>query len=195
MSQLDMYLEKVAGLKKKHRTRKWLFKSKKSRGSQKTLLQLQQPYTDNINARTSAATNLVPTPQPLPPTQSKLVVIPWGGQTILLGTSVSLTHTCPIDNSLMILHSLTNKSVQIGSYQENNKLVAQTLCKSLKLVENCKYAEAKLEWIKGCSPFQVGPNGIFDLWGNKANMFTWYLIPLMKSCVTTNCSSLFCRLP
>ena len=95
----------------------------------------------------------------------------------------------------MILHSLTNQSVKIRSYLENNELAAQTLCKSLKLVENRKYAEAKLEWIKGCSSFQVGPNGIFDLWDNEENMFTRYLIPLMKPCVTTNCSSLFCPLP
>ena len=84
--------------------------------------------------------------QPPPPSQPKLMVIPWGGQTTLLGTSVSLTNTCPIDNSLMILHSLTNESVKIRSYLENNnELVAQTLSKCLKLVENRKYAEAKLE--------------------------------------------------
>ena len=43
----------------------------------------------------------------------------------------------------------------------------------------------------GC-PIKVGANGILDFWGNEETKFTQYLIPLMRSNVTSSCSSTSC---
>lgn len=173
-----MYLEKVAGLKKSIIQEMSFSRAKKVEAVKRHYYSCNNHMLTTSTQELRQPQTLFQPLQPPPPTQPKLMVIPWGGQTILLGTtSVSVTNTCPIDNSLMILHSLTDESVKIRSYVENNnELVAQTFCKSLRLVENPKYAEAKLEWIKECSSFQVSPNGIFDFWGNEENMFTRYLI-------------------
>ena len=109
------------------------------------------------------------------------------------GNALQLINTCPIDNCLMILHALTTESAKIRSYLDNNnELVCQILCKSLELVRRGEFAEAKLEWIKMGCPIKVGANGILDFWGNEETMFTQYLIPLMRSNVTSCCSSTSC---
>ena len=115
VSQLDMHLEKVAGSKKSIIQEKGFSKAKKVEAVKRHYYSCNNHILTTSTQELRQPQTLCQPLQPLPPTQPKLVVIPWGGQTILLGTSVSLTNTCPIDNSLMILHSLTNESVKIRS--------------------------------------------------------------------------------
>jgi hypothetical protein len=60
VSQLDLYLEKVAGFKKSIVQEKDLSKHK-SRGSQKSPLQLRKRFTDYSSTTTMPTTNVVPT--------------------------------------------------------------------------------------------------------------------------------------
>lgn len=128
-----------------------------------------------------------------PPPLPGLMIIPWVGHTVSNGNALQLINTCPIDNCLMILHALTTESAKIRSYLDNNNdLVCQILCRSLELIRRGEFAETKLEWIKMGCPIKVGANGILDFWGNEETKFTEYLIPLMRSNVTSSCSSTSC---
>lgn len=74
---------------------------------------------------------------------------------------------------------------------KNNELVCQILCRSLELIRRGDFSEAKMEWLKTGCPVQVG-NGILNFWGNEETMCTQFLIPLMRSNVTSSCSSTSC---
>ena len=135
----------------------------------------------------------VPPPAPpptTPPPPPGLMIIPWGGHTIYNGSALQLINTSAIDNCLMILYTLTTESAKIGSYLENNnEIVCQILCRTLELICGGGIPEAKVEWMKTGCPVQVGTNGILDFWGNEETMLKQYLIPLMRSNVTSSCSS------
>lgn len=207
VSQLDLYLEKVAGFPNKAFHAKGFTKSSKiyeikkhfysNQGTATQQPSLPHPVKTTQSSTPSALKTVSPPPpQPItppPPPPPGLMIIPWGGLTISNGNALQLINTCPIDNCLMILHALTTESAKIISYLDNNnELVCQILCKSLELVRRGEFAEAKLEWIKMGCPIKVGANGILDFWGNEETMFTQYLIPLMRSNVTSSCSSTSC---
>lgn len=201
MSQLDLYLEKVAGFQNKALHAKGFTKSSKIYEIKKHFYSnqgtaTQHPSSPHTVKRTtqspipSAQKTVPPMPPPPPP---GLMIIPWGGYTISNGSALRLINTCPIDNCLMILYALTTESAKIGSYlDKNNEIVCQILCRTLELIRRGEFAEAKLEWMKTGCPVQVGTNGILDFWGNEETMFTQYLIPLIRSNVTSSCSSKSC---
>ena len=121
------------------------------------------------------------------------MIIPWGGDTISNGSALQLINTCPIDNCLMIWYALTTESAKIDScLDNNNEIVCQILSRTLELIRRGEFAAAKLEWMRTGCPVQVGRNGVLDFWGNEETMFTQYLIPLMRSNVTSSCSSPSC---
>lgn len=183
VSQLDMYLQKCAGCSKVELQEKGYTKAKKVEAVKRHF------YTTKTKTSSSLPTNATNT-------NSNTVVIPWGGQTEIQDRTITLKNTCPIDNFLMIFHLLFNESSRIKTYFENcNDLVAQTLCRSLKLVGDDEFCEAKLEWLTLNPAVQPTSASVIDVWGNEENLFTQHLIPFMKSNVSTTCSSPFCPLP
>ena len=206
VSQLDLYLEKVAGFQNKALHAKGFTKSSKIYEIKKHFYSnqgtaTQHPSSPHTVKKTTqspipSAQKTVPPMPPPPPTTPPppgLMIIPWGGHTISNGSALRLINTCLIDNCLMILYALTTESAKIGSYlDKNNEIVCQILCRTLELIRRGEFAEAKLEWMKTGCPVQVGSNGILDFWGNEETMFTQYLIPLIRSNVTSSCSSTSC---
>ena len=147
VSQLDMYLQKLAGFTKAELQEKGFTKAKKAEAVKKHF------YT-TTQKKTSPSTPSPPQPPPPPSssppsppshTHPNTTVIPWGGQTMLQGRTVTLINTCPIDNSLKIFHLLFNESPRIKAYFNNSsEQVAQTLCRSLPLVGDGEFLRQNL---------------------------------------------------
>ena len=199
VSQLDLNLEKVAGFPNKALHAKGFTKSSKIYEIKKHFYSNQGTATQQPSLPHPVKTTQSPTPSSQrtvflpPPPPPGLMIILWVGHTVSNGNALQLINTCPTDNCLMILHALTTESAKIRSYSDNNNdLVCQILCRSLELIRRGEFAETKLEWIKMGCPIKVGANGILDFWGNEETKFTQYLIPLMRSNVTSSCSSTSC---
>jgi len=97
----------------------------------------------------------------------------------------------------MIFYVLFNESPRIKAYFNNSsEQVAQTLCRSLQLVGDGEFCEAKLEWLTLNNPtIQQTSASVIDVWGNEENLFTQHLIMFMRSNVSSACNSPFCPLP
>ena len=118
-SQLDLYLEKVAGFPNKALHAKGFTKSSKiyeiknnfysNQGTATQQPSLPHPVKTTQSPTPSAQKTVSPPPPPTTPPPPGVMIIPWGGLTISNGNALQLINTCPIDNCLMILHALTTE--------------------------------------------------------------------------------------
>jgi len=114
VSQLDMYLQKLAGFTKAELQEKGFTKAKKVEAVKRHFYTTTQKKTSPSTPSPSPSTPSPPQPPPPPPpsssppsppspTHPNTTVIPWGGQTMLQDRTVTLINTCPIDDILCII--------------------------------------------------------------------------------------------
>ena len=150
VSQLDMYLQKVAGFAKAELQEKGFTKAKNVEAVKRHFYTTKKKTSSSPTPSTSPPSPSPP-PPPVPspsPTNLMTIVMPWGGQTMIQGRTVTLKNTCPIDDFLMIFHLLFKESPRIKTYfSKSSNQVAQTLCRSMQMVGDGEFCEAKLEWL------------------------------------------------
>ena len=209
VSQLDKYLSEFAGYTKAELSEKGFSKDKKAEAIKKHFYQNQptaksqksafasgsnrqkSAYTASPNASTPGTSRSTPTDA----NSSQVNVLPWGGDLFLQGRMVTLTNTCPIDNCLMIIYLLSKQSSKISDFlAHSNEVAAQTLCKCFEYIDAGEYSMSKLEWLDSLNGMQP-TSPVLDVWGNEETLFTQHLMPLIKSCVSSSCSSPMCPLP